>query len=218
MLLAERLLLLDRQLDGSPWVKARTPAQQNRLAACACLIELAIGQRLQDVAGQLQVVSDVPAHYMVLSDTLAILQRKPSATKDAPDLISRATPRMASELLASMSRRGLLIEESTRKYGFIKHTRYSVQSTSAYQACVNLLLESATQFGLSDLPSLGILLLADRADITRHLLPKSGPIAPENFEAKLSRFESLVSGQRAALDPTARSARLIFTFTHALGA
>jgi hypothetical protein len=208
MLIAERLLLLDRTLDGQVLVERATGAL-NRWLASACLVELAALGRLGLVGGKVVAPEDVPAHYMMLSDAQAIVRKRSGTPMETLDVLTRAMPRMAQDLLESMTRRGLLIEEQKRKFGFLKSLRYPVQSTSAYRECAQLLSEAAEQFGVSDLWNLGFLLLADGMELPRHHLPEQ----VLNLDARLNRFEAFVSSQRANLDPSAQRARLIFALT-----
>lgn len=213
MLLAEHLLLLDRKLDGSPWDQNRAPAALNRWLAAACLIELTALGRLTLVGPHIAAPHDISAHYMLLNDAQAIVRKRAQTPLDAVDAVSRAMPRIAPDLLASLVRRGILIEEKKRKFGIFSQTSYPVQSTSSYMASVKLLAQGAENIGLSDLWLLGLLLLGDGMDLLKSHLPHEA-IA---LDGRLNRFEAFVSGSRASNDAislqSVQSARLIFALT-----
>ena len=209
MLLAERLLLLDRQLDGSPWGAARSAAAQNRWLAAACLVELTALGRLSLTAGQVNVPEDISAHYALLNDAQAVLRKRSCTPTEAVEAVHRAMPRIAADLLASLVRRGILIEQSKRKFGLFKELSYPVQSTSAYRESVKMLEEGAEQIGLNDLWQLGMILLVDAFDLLKHHLPDQALA----LDARLDRFETFVSAARASNDPSAQRARLIFALS-----
>jgi hypothetical protein len=209
MLLAERILLLDRKLDGMPWQLPRTPAALNRWLAAACLVELTALGRLKLAGSQIAAPEDVSAHYMLLNDAQAIIRKRAHTPLEAVDAVHRAMPRIAYDLLASLVRRGLLIEEKKRKYGIFSEVSYPVQSTSAYNESAKLLAQGAEQLGLSDLWLLGLVLLADGMDLLRAHLPEQALA----LDGRLNRFEAFVSGNRASADASAQRARLIFLLT-----
>jgi hypothetical protein len=213
MLIAERLLMLDRRLDGRPWSTPRDYNERNRWAAAALLVELAVMGRLSFVANIVHAPEDIPAHYMLLSDALAIVQKRSGTPTEVVEAVHRAMPRIAQDLLDSLVRRGLLIMETRRKYVLLKEHSYPVQSTSTYNESIKLLNAAALDLSLTDLWQLGFLLLADGMEIARHLLPEHALA----LEGKLSRFEAFVSGSRATQDVTALRARLIFALTKVNG-
>ena len=213
MLLAEHLLLLDRKLDGSPWDQARAPAALNRWLAAACLIELTALGRLTLAGPHVVAPEDISAHYMLLNDAQAIVRKRAQTPLDAVDAVSRAMPRIAPDLLASLVRRGILIEEKKRKFGIFSQISYSVQSTSSYLESVKLLAQGAENLGLSDLWLLGLLLLSDGMDLLKPHLPDEAMA----LDGRLNRFEAFVSGARANNDANSlqsvQRARLIFALT-----
>ncbi len=213
MLLAEHLLLLDRKLDGSSWDQARAPAALNRWLAASCLIELTALGRLTLAGPHIVAREDISAHYMLLNDAQAIVRKRAQTPLEAVDAVSRAMPRIAPDLLASLVRRGILIEERKRKFGIFSQMSYSVQSTSSYLETVKLLAQGAENLGLSDLWLLGLLLLSDGMDLLKHHLPDEALA----LDGRLNRFEAFVSGSRATNDANAQQsvqrARLIFALT-----
>ena len=213
MLLAEHLLMLDRRLDGSAWDKLRAPAALNRWLAAACLIELTALGRLTLVGPHIVAPEDISAHYMLLNDAQAIVRKRAQTPLDAVEAVSRAMPRIAPDLLASLVRRGILIEEKKRKFGIFSQTSYSVQSTSSYNESVKLLTQAAENIGLSDLWLLGLLLLGDGMDLLKSHLPNEAMA----LDGRLNRFEAFVSGSRASNDAhslqSVQRARLIFALT-----
>ncbi len=213
MLLAEHLLLLDRKLDGTPWDQARAPATLNRWLAAACLIELTALGRLTWAGPHIVAPDDISAHYMLLTDAQAIVRKRAQTPLDAVESVSRAMPRIAPDLLASLVRRGILIEEKKRKFGIFSQTSYPVQSTSSYMESVKLLTQGAENIGLSDLWLLGLLLLGDGMDLLKSHLPDEAMA----LDGRLHRFEAFVSGSRVSNDATSQQsvqrARLIFALT-----
>ena len=213
MLLAEHLLLLDRKLDGSSWDQARAPAALNRWLAASCLIELTALGRLTLAGPHVVAPEDISAHYMLLNDAQAIVRKRAQTPLEAVEAVSRSMPRIAPDLLASLVRRGILIEEKKRKFGIFSQTSYSVQSTSSYLESVKLLAQGAENVGLSDLWLLGLLLLSDGMDLLKHHLADEA-IA---LDGRLNRFEAFVSGSRATNDVNSQQsvqrARLIFALT-----
>ncbi len=221
MLLVEKILLVDRQLDGSHWVAARSLPEQNRIAAAAVLIELAMLDRVHNLANQLAVRSDLPTQYSLLTDAQAVLSRKLVAIEDAPLHLHRAMPNIAKDVLDSMVRRGVMIAEKNTRLLFWSQTRYSVQSTSVYRACINTLAETAQQVGLGDLLNLGFLLLSDRLQLLPHLFASANKfidgrlaVANRDWEKNLERFESIAINRQNTSDPQLACARLIFAFAH----
>ena len=213
MLLAEHLLLLDRRLDGSAWDQPRAPAALNRWLAAACLIELTALGRLTLAGPHIVAPEDISAHYMLLNDAQAIVRKRAQTPLEAVEAVSRAMPRIAPDLLASLVRRGILIEEKKRKFGIFSQTSYSVQSTSSYNESVKLLAQAAENIGLSDLWLLGLLLLGDGMDFLKSHLPNEAMA----LDGRLNRFEAFVSGSRASNDANSlqsvQRARLIFALT-----
>ena len=213
MLLAEHLLLLDRRLDGSAWDQPRAPAALNRWLAAACLIELTALGRLTLAGPHIVAPEDISAHYMLLNDAQAIVRKRAQTPLDAVEAVSRAMPRIAPDLLASLVRRGILIEEKKRKFGIFSQISYSVQSTSSYNESVKLLAQAAENIGLSDLWLLGLLLLVDGMDLLKSHLPNEAMA----LDGRLNRFEAFVSGSRASNDANSlqsvQRARLIFALT-----
>ena len=213
MLLAEHILLLDRKLDGSCWNQARAPANLNRWLAAACLIELTALGRLTLAGPHVVAPEDISAHYMLLNDAQAIVRKRAQTPLDAVEAVSRAMPRIAPDLLASLVRRGILIEEKKRKFGIFSQMSYSVQSTSSYMESVKLLAQGAENLGLSDLWLLGLLLLSDGMDLLKPHLPDEAMA----LDGRLNRFEAFVSGSRANTDESSlqsvQRARLIFALT-----
>lgn len=213
MLLAEHLLLLDRRLDGSAWDQPRAPAALNRWLAAACLIELTALGRLTLAGPHIVAPEDISAHYMLLNDAQAIVRKRAQTPLDAVEAVSRAMPRIAPDLLASLVRRGILIEEKKRKFGIFSQISYSVQSTSSYNESVKLLAQASENIGLSDLWLLGLLLLGDGMDLLKSHLPNEAMA----LDGRLNRFEAFVSGSRASNDANSlqsvQRARLIFALT-----
>jgi hypothetical protein len=210
MLLAEHMLLLDRKLDGSPHgAAARAPAESNRWMAAACVAELTALGRLQLVGQDVHVVNDLAANYMLLNDALAVLRRKPQNPQGCVDLVARAMPRIATDLLASMALRGLLIEQSAKRFGLFKSLSYPVQSTSAYAESIKLLDAGIASLGLQNLWSMAFVLLADGMGILPALLPD----LTLSLDTQLNRFEAYISTSRQLSDPNAQRARLIFQLT-----
>ena len=209
MLLAERLVLLDRKLDGSPWAAPRPSAELNRWLAASCLVELAAMGRLSFAAGMVSSCDELPAHYMLLNDAQSIVRRRAQSAREAVEAVHRGMPRIAPDLLASLVRRGILFEERTRRLGLFSSTRHPVQSTSAYHESARLLRRGAEDLGVQDLWALGLMLLVDGMGILNALLPDLAL----DLEKKLHRFETFVSGSRAAADPSAQRARLILALT-----
>jgi hypothetical protein len=209
MLIAERLLMLDRRLDGQPWADAREALMRNRWMAAALVVELAVLGRLSMVGPQIHAPEDLPVHYMLLNDAQAIVRKRSGNAIETIDAVHRAMPRIAQDLLDSMVRRGLLIAERRRKMLIFSDHNYPVQSTSSYHESLKLLESAALEVGLTDLWKLGFLLLADGMDIARFLLPEQALA----LDGKLSRFEAFVSSSRASSDPSALRARLIFALT-----
>ena len=147
MLLAEHLLLLDRKLDGSSWDQARAPAALNRWLAASCLVELTALGRLTLAGPHVVAPQDISADYMLLNDAQAIVRKRAQTPLEAVEAVSRAMPRIAPDLLASLVRRGILIEEKKRKFGIFSQTSFSVQSTSSYFKSVKLLAQGAENLG-----------------------------------------------------------------------
>ena len=213
MLLAEHLLLLDRKLDGSSWDQSRAPAALNRWLAASCLVELTVLGRLTLAGPHVVAPQDIAAHYMLLNDAQAIVRKRAQTPLEVVEAVSRAMPRIAPDLLASLVRRGILIEEKKRKFGIFSQTSFSVQSTSSYFESAKLLAQGAENLGLSDLWLLGLLLLSDGMDLLKHHLPDEALA----LDGRLNRFEAFVSGSRATNEASTQhsvqSARLIFALT-----
>jgi hypothetical protein len=218
MLLAEHLLLLDRKLDGSAIGQLRTAANLNRWLAAACLVELTALGRLTLVGPNIAAPVDISAHYMLLNDAQAVVRKRAQTPLEAVESVHRAMPRIAPDLYASLVRRGILIEEKRRKFGFFSDISYPVQSTSAYNESVNFLAQGAENVSLSDLWLLGLTLLADGMKILSLAArtPLGAADLPDHalaLEGRLNRFEAFVSGSRASSDASAQRARLIFQLT-----
>jgi Golgi phosphoprotein 3 (GPP34) len=209
MLIAERLLMLDRRLDGQPWAGARDDVVRNRWMAASLVVELAVLGRLSMVGPHIHAPEDLPVHYMLLNDAQAIIRKRPGNAVETIEAVHRAMPRIAQDLLDSMVRRGLLIAETRRRMLIFSDHTYPVQSTSSYSESVQLLESAAHEVGLTDLWKLGFLLLADGMDIARFVLPELALA----LDGKLSRFEAFVSSSRASSDASALRARLIFALT-----
>jgi hypothetical protein len=192
---------------------ARDEAERNRWTAAALLVELAVMGRLSFVANIVHAPEDVPAHYMLLSDALAIVQKRSGTPVETVEAVHRSMPRIAQDLLDSMVRRGLLIVETRRRLLLLKDRTYPVQSTSMYSESVKILDSAAHELSTADLWKLGFLLLADGMDIARHVLPEHALA----LDGKLNRFEAFVSGSRASQDTNALRARLIFALTKVNG-
>jgi hypothetical protein len=219
MLLAEHLILLDRKLDGSAWGENRAPAALNRWLAAACLVELTALGRLTVAGAHVVATEDIAAHYMLLNDAQAVLRKRAQTPLDAVDAVHRAMPRIASDLMASLVRRGLLIEEKRRKFGIFSTTTYPVQSTSSYFESVKSLAQGADNLALTDLWLLGLVLLSDGMDLLKPHLPNEAMA----IDGRLNRFEAYVSGARVTNDPrtlndsnsqlSLQRARLMFALT-----
>jgi hypothetical protein len=209
MLIAERLLMLDRQLDGSPFFEPRPPADLNRWLAAACLVELAALGRLSWAGIQIAAPEDVSAHYMLLNDAQSVIRKRSMTPRDAVEAVHRSMPRIALDLLESMVRRGLLIEERKRRMMIFSDVSYPVQSTSTYFESVRHLKAGAESFGLEDLWQLGLILLCDGMQLLKAHVP-DGELS---LNGRLNRFEAIVSSSRATSDIRAQRARLIFALT-----
>jgi hypothetical protein len=208
MLLAERLLLLNRKLDGSPVTSEAHSAQElNRFLAIACICELCAMGRIGSVGSDIMVVNDVSAHYMLLNDVQAVLARRALPPAQAIDAVARAMPRIATDLLASLVVRGRLIEEKRRHFGIFSKSVFSVQSTSAYNESRDLVQKAADNLGLADLWALALVLLCDSMDLLSFQLPELSL----ELDGRLNRFEAFVSSVRTVSDQNAVRARLIFT-------
>jgi Golgi phosphoprotein 3 (GPP34) len=209
MLIAERLLMLDRQLDGSPFFEPRPAVELNRWLSAACLVELAALGRLSWAGIHIAAPEDVSAHYMLLNDAQSVVRKRSMTPRDAVEAVHRSMPRIAQDLLESMVRRGLLIEERKRRMMFFSDVSHPVQSTSTYFENVRHLKAGAESFGLEDLWQLGLILLCDG----RQLLKAHAPDNELSLNARLNRFEAMVSSSRATSDLSAQRARLIFALT-----
>lgn len=204
MLIAEHLLLLACTPASAP----RWPTTQ--LLATAVVAELAAMGRLRFIAGLVIAADAFPTSSTVLTDALAVLQRRRElSVQHAIDAIAAAHTDLRQVLLDSMVRRGLLELQLERQL-FWRRRRYRVPSGSGSEA-LDALRRYAVAGDLGDHRGAALYALADLAGLLSGLLD-SGELALGR--SLLQRLEAECAGTRAATDPMNERARLVLALTH----
>lgn len=212
MLLAERILLLARDLSGEPLNSSQTGRDLARWLGVAVVTELAAMGRLRFLEGRISATDHMPTQHTLLTDALNLLYRKPNLkVGDAIQLVIDHQPRIVSELCESMVRRGLLMESRKRRFGLFPVSRYPVQSTRTYQECVEELKQAARAEEFDDPRVLALYLLCDGMGLTAtHLSVDEA----RDAHGRVAELEDQLTGNKQATDPTLQRARLILILTN----
>lgn len=212
MLLAERVLLLARDLSGEPLNSSQTGRDLARWMAVAIIVELAAMGRLRFSEGKVSATDNMPTQHSLLTDALNLLHRKPNQRViDAIRLVSDHQPRIIIEMCESMVRRGLLLRTRKLKFGLFPVSRFPVQSTRTYQECLEELRLAARASDLTDLKVLALYLLCDGMGLTTtHLTQEEAREA----HSRVGMLEDELTGNRQATDPNLQRARLILMLTN----
>lgn len=210
MLIAEQLLLLCCGFGSAR--RAEAGPRQNRLLAAAVLAELAALGRLRFLAGLLIAPDAHPTSSSVLTDALAVLNRRHElSVGHAIDAVHRSHADLGQELRDSMVRRGLLERVEQRRLLLPMRVEYRTASDSLHQAIVDTLRRLAIGGDVSDQRVLALFAMSERMGLLPGLL--DGHELALGRTA-LQRLETDCTGTRAATDPTSERARLILALTH----
>lgn len=208
MLIAEHLLLL-ACMPAASTSRPRWPA--NSLLGTAVVAELAVMGRLRFLAGLLIAPDAHPTSSTVLTDALAVLQRRRElSVQHAIDAVTGAHTDLRQELLDSMVRRDLLEVRRKRDLLFWQRRCYQPAARAAHGA-LDPLRRYAVSGDLSDHRGAALFALADLAGLLAGPLD-SGSLALGRDA--LQRLEAECVGTRAATDPMNERARLLLALTH----
>lgn len=212
MLLAERILLLARDLSGEPLNSSQKGRDLARWLGVAVVTELAAMGRLRFSEGKVSATDHMPTQHSLLTDALNLLYRKPNQkVGDAIQLVIDHQPRIIAEMCESMVRRGLLLHTRKRRFGLFPMHRFPVQSTRTYQECLDELKQAARADDFNDLRVLALYLLCDGMGLTASHLSAD---EARDAHARVAALEDELTGNRQATDPNLQRARLILILTN----
>lgn len=211
MLIAEQLLLLDEGPPRSAFASAARQAR-NRPLAIAVVAELASLGRLRFLAGLVIAPDAHPTSSSVLTDALAVLQRRRElSVSHAIDAVHRSHRDLGGELRDSLVRRALLERVEHRRFLRPSRVEYRPASKALVQSVLDTLRRFALGGDVTDPRAVALFATADRMGLLPHWLD-GGELALGR--ATLQRLEAECSGTRAATDPVSEQARLILALTH----
>jgi Golgi phosphoprotein 3 (GPP34) len=186
MLMAERLLLLAQTIKGERILAAQTDDDLARGLSLSLLVELACLGRIQFVAKQISALDHLPMAHSLLTDALAMVAKSPNNPKTITEQVRRSFNTMVGDLRESLTRRGILLRLSHRRFGLFPVHRYAVQSTRTHQECIDHLLHSAAQMDERSPLELGFYLCADGLGLAEHWLGREDQAAAHVRLLKLS--------------------------------
>lgn len=207
MLIAEHLLLLACTPAPKPQGPHWPPVT---LLAAAVVGELAVMGRLRYLAGLVIAPDSFPTSSTVLTDALAVLERRQEmSVQHAVDTIATAHRDLRQELLDSMVRRGVLESWQERQLLILQRRCYRPSAQTA-PTVLDPLRRYAVSGDLGDHRGAALFALADLAGLLERLLDSGTRSLGREM---LQRLEAECTGTRAATDPMNERARLVLALT-----